>query len=443
MSNDYQGNTEYGADNSVNLTGRARIKVIGVGGAGNNAVNRMIEAKIDCAEFIVVNTDLQILKLSPCETKIQIGKQLTKGLGAGADPDVGRAAAEESKDELQEVIRGTDLLFITAGMGGGTGTGAAPVIAKMARDLKILTVAVVTEPFVFEGKRRMENTVKGIENLKKYVDTLIIIPNDKIRTIIDKNTTMPEALRVADDVLKQGIRGLAELIVNPALINLDFADVRTVLKDKGVAHLGVGVAKGDNRIIEAVRVAVNSPLLETTIEGARSVILNVVGGNDLTFSEVADAAELVRSVVDHGANIIFGARIDPNVHEEVEITVIATDFSGFDNKQGEEQQRAYTSGQLYNQAPYNSDRISVREPVYPPRASQPVASYYDGVPQRETAPRVPRREPLPPVRREEELPSDVGDTEADEGIERPSDKTVPPFARILRRFNKHGNDDKN
>ncbi len=434
--NEYQENS-----NAVgNISGKAKIKVIGVGGAGNNAVNRMIEAKINCAEFIVVNTDSQILALSPCENKIQIGTQLTKGLGAGADPDVGRQAAEESKDVLQNVIKGTDLLFITAGMGGGTGTGAAPVIAKMARDLKILTVAVVTEPFVFEGKKRMENTVKGLENLKKYVDTLIVIPNDKIRTIIDKNTSMMDALRIADEILKQGIKGLAELIVNPALINLDFADVKTILKDKGVAHLGVGVAKGENRIIEAVRVAVNSPLLETTIEGARGVILNVVGGNDLAFSEVADAAELVRSVVDAGANIIFGARIDPNVHEEVEITVIATDFTGFDNKQGEEQQRAYTNGKLYNQQPYNQDRLSVNEPYYPQqrvttKPAQPV-SPQRGVPQS-------LQEYSQPVRQQNNSrpsrPSYDEDYDED-NIERPNDKTVPKFAQLLHRFNKKNND---
>ena len=313
-------------DNVSNIAGRAKIKVIGVGGAGNNAVNRMLEAGIMCADYYVVNTDSQILALSPCENKIQIGGALTKGLGAGAEPDVGRMAAEESKDELTEAVRDTDLLFITAGMGGGTGTGAAPVIAKIARDMKILTVAVVTEPFAFEGKKRMENTVKGLENLKKYVDTLIVIPNDKIRTVVAKNTPMKEALRVADEILKQGIKGIAELIVNPALINLDFADVKTVLKDKGIAHLGVGVAKGDNRIIEAVRVAVNCPLLTTTIEGAKGVILNIVGGNDLTMDEVQTAATLVQSVVDYSANIIFGACIDSNINDEVEVTVIATGF---------------------------------------------------------------------------------------------------------------------
>ncbi len=410
---------------NTNISGKAKIKVIGVGGAGNNAVNRMIEAGITCSEFIVVNTDSQILALSPCENKIQIGTQLTKGLGAGADPDVGRAAAEESKDVLSEVIKGTDLLFITAGMGGGTGTGAAPVIAKIARDMKILTVAVVTEPFAFEGKKRMENTVKGLDNLKKYVDTLIVIPNDKIRTVIDKNTPMVEALRVADEILKQGIKGLAELIVNPSLINLDFADVKTILKDRGIAHLGVGVAKGDNRIIEAVRVAVNCPLLETTIEGARGVILNVVGGNDLTFTEVADAAELVRSVVDASANIIFGARIDPNVQDEVEITVIATGFPGYDNTQAEEQQRAYTNGQLYTQQSYNQGRMSVNEPYYP----QQRAYSQQQVMQQPVQPVQPAPQPQVAPSYEEEEPE----------IERPTDKSVPKFAQLLRHFSRKNN----
>lgn len=307
-------------------TNVANIKVIGVGGAGNNAVNRMIEAGITSAEYIVVNTDKQVLALSSCENKVQIGAQITKGLGAGADPEVGRAAAEENKELLSDLIKDTDLLFIAAGMGGGTGTGAAPVIAKIAKDMKILTVAVVTEPFRFEGRKRMENTIKGLENLKKYVDTLIIIPNDKIQTVVPKNTPMKEALRVADEVLKQGIRGIADLIVNPALINLDFADVKTILKDRGLAHMGVGVAKGENRIIEAVRLAVNSPLLETTIEGATGVIINIVGGNDLSYDEVDTAASLVQGVVDESANIIFGACIDESVADEVQVTVIATGF---------------------------------------------------------------------------------------------------------------------
>ncbi len=298
------------------LSGVARIKVVGVGGAGNNAVNRMIEAGIQSASYVAVNTDKQILLLSKAENKIQIGSALTKGLGAGAEPEVGRAAAEESKEVLTEAIKDTDLLFITAGMGGGTGTGAAPVIAKIARDLKILTIAIVTEPFNFEGKKRMDNTMKGLENLRKYVDTLIIIPNDKITCVVPKNTSMVDALRVADEILKQGIRGIADLIVNPALINLDFADVRTILKDQGLAHMGVGVAKGENRIVEAVRLAVNCPLLTTTIEGAKGVILNIVGGNDLTMDEVQTAATLVQSVVDYSANIIFGACIDSNINDQ-------------------------------------------------------------------------------------------------------------------------------
>lgn len=330
-----------------NMSGVARIKVIGVGGAGNNAVNRMIEAGIQSASYVAVNTDKQILLLSKAEVKIPIGSALTKGLGAGADPEVGRAAAEESKETLTEAVKDTDLLFITAGMGGGTGTGAAPVIAKIARDLKILTIAVVTEPFNFEGKKRMDNTVKGLENLKKYVDTLVIIPNDKIMCVVPKNTPMVEALRVADEILKQGIRGIADLIVNPALINLDFADVRTVLKDQGLAHMGVGVAKGENRIVEAVRLAVNCPLLETTIEGAKGVILNIVGGNDLTMDEVQTAATLVQSVVDYSANIIFGACIDSNINDEVEVTVIATGFPHVENMYNMKDERNQASKNFF------------------------------------------------------------------------------------------------
>lgn len=431
---------------STDISGKARIKVIGVGGAGNNAVNRMIEAGINCAEYVVVNTDSQILALSKCENKIQIGRQLTKGLGAGAEPDMGRAAAEESKDLLNDVIKGTDLLFITAGMGGGTGTGAAPVIAKIARDMKILTVAVVTEPFAFEGKKRMENTVKGLDNLKKYVDTLIVIPNDKIRTVVDKNTPMKEALRVADEILKQGIKGLAELIVNPALINLDFADVKTILKDKGIAHLGIGVAKGDNRIVEAVRLAVNSPLLDTTIEGSKGLILNVVGGEDLTFAEVSDAAELVKSVVDASANIIFGARIDPNVKDEVEITVIATGFPGYANSKPEEQQRAPQP--LY---PNGQQRMSVNEPYYQQQRqsftqqhiqqTQPVQPQY---PQNYNSPAQQYSQPVqPPVSRVQSAQQTVDEDDDfdDDTIERPADKSVPKFARLLHRLGRRGGDD--
>lgn len=329
------------AANDFVANGKARICVVGVGGAGNNAVNRMIEAGITSADYIAVNTDAQILACNKAQRKIQIGAQRTKGLGAGAEPEIGREAAEDSKEELASAIEGTDLLFITAGMGGGTGTGAAPVVAKIAKDKKILTVAVITKPFEFEGKRRMDNAVKGIENLRKYVDTIVIIPNEKIREVVPKNATMTDALRVADEVLKQGIRGIADLIVTPALINLDFADVRTTLKDKGLAHMGVGVAKGENRIIDAVRLAVNSPLLETTIEGAKGVILNIVGGPDLTLDEVTKAAGLIHGVVDYSANIIFGACVDENVQDEVEVTVIATGFpSGEEAAQNAARQNA-------------------------------------------------------------------------------------------------------
>ena len=311
------------------LSGVARIKVIGVGGAGNNAVNRMIEAGIQSASYVAVNTDKQILLLSKAENKIQIGSTLTKGLGAGAEPEVGRAAAEESKEVLTEAVKDTDLLFITAGMGGGTGTGAAPVIAKIARDLKILTIAIVTEPFNFEGKKRMDNTAKGLENLKKYVDTLIIIPNDKITSVVPKNTPMVEALRVADEILKQGIRGIADLIVNPALINLDFADVRTILKDQGLAHMGVGVAKGAGKAENAAKAAISSPLLETSIAGAHGVIINITSSPDIGLEDVETAAGLITQSAHPDANIIWGTAFDENLSDEMRVTVVAT---GFDNK---------------------------------------------------------------------------------------------------------------
>ena len=313
-----------------NLSVGAKIKVVGVGGAGNNAVNRLIESGLSSPEYIVVNTDNQDLARSMAKNRIQIGATQTKGLGAGADPEIGKKAAEESKEVIQRALEGTDLLFITAGMGGGTGTGAAPVIARIAKEMKILTVAVVTMPFTFEAKRRMDNAVAGIKELGKHVDSIITIPNDKIREVVPQGTSFADALKVADEVLRQGIRGIAELIVNPSLINLDFADVKTTLKDRGVAHMGIGVAKGEKRISDAVRCAVCSPLLNTTIEGAKSVILNVVGGKDLSLDEVWTAAELVRKVVDYSANIIFGACIDEKMQDEVEIVIIATGFSDSD-----------------------------------------------------------------------------------------------------------------
>ncbi len=352
-----------------NLSGVAKIKVVGVGGAGNNAVDRLIESGLTSAEYIVVNTDNQALARSKATKRLQIGVQLTKGLGAGADPAIGKAAAEENRAEIQEMLKDTDLLFITAGMGGGTGTGAAPVIAKIAKEMKILTVAVVTLPFTFEAKRRMDNAVMGVEDLKKSVDSIITIPNDKIRQVVPKGTSFQEALKVADEVLRQGIRGIAELIVQPSLINLDFADVRTTLKGRGVAHMGMGVAKGEKRIFDAVRCAVGSPLLNTTIEGASSVILNVIGGPDLSLEEVVTAADLVKGVIDYSANVIFGACIDEHMSDEVEVVIIATGFNnaqtgfGFDVNGAAMRQASYLSQKIDDA--YVAQGNAYATPTYP------------------------------------------------------------------------------
>jgi cell division protein FtsZ len=304
----------------------AQIKVIGVGGGGGNAVNRMVRAGIKSAQFVAINTDKQALMSSLADERIVIGENLTKGLGAGSEPDIGKRAAEESKDMIRELLIGMDLVFITAGMGGGTGTGAAPMVASIAKDLGILTVAVVTKPFLFEGRKRMINAEQGIERLRDCVDTLVVIPNDKLTQIFPANITMVEAFTRADEVLRQGIQGISDLIVFPALINLDFADVKTIMKNQGMAHMGLGVGRGERRTIEAVRQAVSSPLLETTIEGATGVIINVVGGLDLTMVEAQHAANLIYEVVDPNANIIFGADVKKELDDEVQVTIIATGF---------------------------------------------------------------------------------------------------------------------
>lgn len=310
-----------------NERGTANIKVIGVGGGGNNAVNRMILANIKTANFIAANTDMQALNMSAAPVKIQLGAKLTRGLGAGSDPEIGKLAAEESREEIIEQIKDADLLFITAGMGGGTGTGAAPVIAAYAKELDILTVAVVTKPFEqFEGRKRMENAVKGIEKLKESVDTLLVIPNEKITQFVPKGTPFIKAFQVADDVLRQGIQGIADIIATPSVINLDFADIKTIMKNKGNAHIGIGKGKGENRTLDAVRQAVQSPLLETSIQGATGIIVYVAGGENLTVDEVNESVRLIQEVVDTGANIIFGMGFDENLKDEVLITVIATGF---------------------------------------------------------------------------------------------------------------------
>lgn len=300
----------------------AKIIVIGVGGAGNNAVNRMIDENIGGVEFIGVNTDKQALMLCKAPTLIQIGEKLTKGLGAGAQPEVGQKAAEESSEDLSAAIKGADMVFVTCGMGGGTGTGAAPVVARIAKDMGILTVGVVTKPFKFEAKTRMANAVVGIEHLKGNVDTLIVIPNDKLLEIVDRRTTMPDALKKADEVLQQAVQGITDLINLPALINLDFADVQTVMKDKGMAHIGIGQAKGDDKASEAVKLAVESPLLETTIAGASHVIINISG--DISLIDANEAAMFVQDLAGENANIIFGAKYDDTMTDEATITVIAT-----------------------------------------------------------------------------------------------------------------------
>ena len=332
----YEEDTDYSAQDMNQEINVAKIKVIGVGGAGSNAVNRMIELGVDTAEFVAVNTDKQALMLSLCDekNKIQIGANRTKGLGAGAEPTIGEESAEESKKALEDAVKGVDLLFIAAGMGGGTGTGAAPIVAKMAKEAGCVTVAVVTRPFHFEGKKRELNAKKGISNLAKYVDTIIIIPNDRLLEALPAETPFADALKYADDTLRQAICGIADLIATPSLINLDFADVRTILKNQGLAHMGVGKAKGENRVIEAVRQAVSSPLLETTIEGAHGIIINVTGGKDLSMQQVTEAAARVQEVIDPTANIIFGMNTNPDLQEEIIITIIAT---GFDKKVNEEQ----------------------------------------------------------------------------------------------------------
>lgn len=387
----------------------ARIRVIGVGGGGNNAVDRMIDAGIKSAEFVAMNTDYQALIRSKAELKIQLGAELTKGLGAGADPSIGEKAAQESIDQIKEVLQDNDLVFITAGMGGGTGTGAAPVVASIAREMGILTVAVVTKPFNFEGKKRMENAEKGIENLRQYVDTLVIIPNEKLLSVVPKGTPIVKAFQVADDVLRQGIQGISDLIVNPALINLDFNDVRTVMSDKGLAHMGIGCGEGENRTLEAVRQAVQSPLLETDIEGATGVIINVTGGLDISLSEVAEASKLVQDVVDSSANIIFGAGVDEELGDKVVVTIIATGFNGHTQRTPEFDMGAklFDANAFHATAEENKkeDLNSIRAEI----AAEPAPA--------------PAREPVMAGARTGEVNSSRLDT---------GDKDIPEFLRMIR-----------
>lgn len=312
--------------NELEMDQIAKIKVIGVGGGGCNAVNRMIESGVKGVDFIVANTDLQVLNVSKAETRLQIGQSITEGLGAGANPEIGREAALESKKEIEDALTGADMVFVTCGLGGGTGTGAAPIVAEIAQDLGALTVGIVTKPFKFEGRKRMEHAEVGLEELRKHVDTLIVIPNDRLRNIIDKTTPMLDAFKEVDNVLRRGVQSISDLIAVSGLVNLDFADVKAVMQKRGNAIIGIGIGVGENRAIEAAKQAVSSPLLETTIDGATDAIINITGGNSLTLFEAEDAAEVVRSAAKTDINTIFGAVINENLNDEVIVTVIATGF---------------------------------------------------------------------------------------------------------------------
>src|SRR3954466_2487856 len=306
----------------------AVIKVVGVGGGGTNAVNRMVDAGLAGVEFIAVNTDAQALMMTDADVKIQVGAQATRGLGAGADPEIGFAAAQESRDELKEALKGADMVFITAGEGGGTGTGGAPIVAELGQEIGALTVGVVTRPFAFEGRKRADQAERGVDQLRDRVDTLIVIENDRLLQVVERQTSVVDAFRMADDILRQGVQGITDLITEPGLVNLDFADVRTIMRDAGSALMGIGRASGENRAAEAARIAVSSPLLEASIEGATGILLNVTGGSDIGLFEGNEAAEVVTGAADQNANVIFGAVIDDSIGDEVQVTVIATGFGG-------------------------------------------------------------------------------------------------------------------
>jgi cell division protein FtsZ len=342
----------------------AIIKVIGVGGGGNNTVNRMIEHGVQGIEFIAVNTDAQALNLSKAEVKMQIGGKLARGLGAGANPEVGKKAAEESKEQIESALQGADMVFVTAGMGGGTGTGAAPVIAQIARDLGALTVGVVTRPFTFEGRKRATQATGGVSAMKEAVDTLIVVPNDRLLEIVDKNTPMLEAFREADNVLRQGIQGISDLIAVPGLINLDFADVKTIMSNQGSALMGIGMASGENRAAEAAKKAISSPLLETPIDGAQGVLLNITGGSNLSLYEVQEAADIVASASDQELNMIFGSVINDNLKDEIFVTVIATGFNE------EIIQSKTTSPSFGGQQQKTVEEVTKREPRREPKREE-------------------------------------------------------------------------
>jgi cell division protein FtsZ len=341
----------------------ALIKVVGVGGGGSNAVNRMVDAGLTGCEFIAINTDAQALLMCDADVKMPIGSDVTRGLGAGADPSVGRAAAEESRDELKEALKGADMVFVTAGEGGGTGTGAAPIVAKLAQEIGALTVGVVTKPFSFEGRRRAEVASRGVDELRDEVDTLIVIENDRLLQVVEKRTSILDAFTMADDVLRQGVQGITDLITIPGLVNLDFADVRTIMNEAGSALMGIGSAAGENRATEAARIAVSSPLLESSIEGATGILLNVTGGPDIGLFEVNEAAQVVTSAADQNANVIFGAVIDDGLRDEVRVTVIATGFGPTRTRRRRRAEEPAEEGREGEQREPQSDRFELTDDV--------------------------------------------------------------------------------
>lgn len=359
-TNTYAENERSYAPVGDNNEGVAKIKVIGVGGGGGNAVNRMVIEGIKGVEFITVNTDKQAMNVSKAPVKMQIGEKLTKGLGAGANPDIGLQAAEESRDEIAEMLKGADMVFVTAGMGGGTGTGAAPIVAQIAKEMGILTVGVVTKPFAFEGPQRMRSAERGLENLRRAVDTLVVIPNSKLLDIVDRNASITQAFSKSDEVLKQGVQGISDLIAETGLINLDFADVKTIMMDSGMAHMGIGRASGENRAEEAAKQAIESPLLDTSIQGARRVLLNITGGPTMTLYEVDVAAALIQKCVDQEANIIFGSVIDENMGDDIAVTIVAT---GFENDPMTNMRQNSILGKFSNSATrQNSQREEMSNP---------------------------------------------------------------------------------
>lgn len=410
----------------ANLTGGAVIKVIGVGGGGNNAVNRMIDEEVQGVEFIVANTDVQALKASKAETKIQIGPKLTKGLGAGSLPEIGKKAAEESEEAIRETLQGADLIFVTAGMGGGTGTGAAPIVARLAKELGALTVGVVTRPFTFEGPKRGREAAQGIAEMKKHVDTLVVISNNRLLEIVDKKTPMLEAFREADNVLRQGVQGISDLITSPGYVNLDFADVKTVMKDQGSALMGIGVASGENRTIEATKKAISSPLLEVSIDGAEQILLNITGGSDLTLYEAQDASDIVAAASTSEVNIIFGTSINESLGDEVVVTVIAT---GIDSEKHAKKARTPQRSAFSAPAGRSEGAASVERRTPAPERKEEKNLFGDWDIRRETSVR-----DIEPARHTEQYPTYQDNTAYEQEATTEDDGLdTPPFFRKRRK----------